>query len=758
MRFIHRSFLPDKDRAVDDVDDAEIQEVLQWVYPTLETPCQALARALLAILALPYSQAEVASSAVVEQMLGRNLHRSIKLLLLLHENQIILPLLRPHLCQNLLSPTLAGGIRAVSIRLAVAGVEGDAEEAVVSAIEKTLEAEPGVNPWEVELACLEALPAEGDRAAAYLLSRDSNRFPEKVRAKARAAVEALGVHSMENVVEDVLQLLRSKEQDLVRIGLCAVQGLSLRSFGGNLRKLFVAVQKRFLQGDAAMQSYCEDAIVSLGQCASAQDVVALVEEEGSEGMEALRIMIQACICSNSAKEGWEEEDFGDLMLALCKCVLSEGQSDIAVLAKWLDVPRQGDERKELEAACKRTANRAFHALSSLQVLLEETVDMAIDVHGRAEIVVCCSAWLGSSQRSSSAYHDIEHETEEPLPWASARCETVATQVLLLLHKKLCGSPEEVEADRGWYAKFVLGRPGILAIREKLGHGNWRKTQWLRTCAVLHAVSVLDLESCQLRPNFLGDLLPVVLPLVDDVDGKCVRLGLRSLMSLQEQVTPTVFRWHGELILSSIDTALASREANTIGLALSCLLRALNMMEPMLRVGSTSAAHHKFMKKGLVYLRLLQDGGLRLQLLRFIKAIARKMKVKSARYLQELLPLLEQNVSGGGQKHRCLRDEAMQVLEVLVKHCWVVCGAYSEQIVVIVLRAHIMASVSEEIASDSADSAQAKEELGRIAEIAELVASLVTKEKLIKTIETVEKAADHEYFATLRSRLQQSIVG
>ena len=735
-----------------------LEEAQQWVLANLHRPCTSVGQALNAILL--HDPPGSFTQQIVTTITACKLHRTVHFLDFLLTNQIAVDNLVPQLDlqRNILSPTVPAAVRACSIRLVLRCQQDKVEP--VDILETVLRELPGANPWQVELAALEGLVNRVNGSAnVYILSRASPRFHKQVRDGATAAVEAWSQAEQEAAAVEVGRKLGKTASEYVVVGLCAVAAMAFEVEGSTFRLLFDRVRSLEEACASWMRPYCEDALEGLGRVGSLQTVRDLVVDEGLENMRLVRALIcNGTLCKwKRSQEGADFEGMAEIVEALC-----DWASHVTgICTSWLDIPEEGDQRKQLEQACREMSRRAGHALHALSAILEDWRDCIVKEKGECrmpkemchEIVVAACAWIytGSLATRGSSSMDSEYRgKEDTLPWSSQDCVAAGVQLLKQL-KMFQGRGQDISSS-GWYVRHVLCKTEIEILRERLAGGKWRGESWLRMCALLHCVDVMDLSEVEVNESdLLGNLVPILLPLIDDVNGKCNRMGLCALQRILEEVTPTAFRRHGELILNSMETALAAREVDTMGFALYCLLGALNMVEPMLRVQSPCPMHHRFLKKTLTYLKLLQDEGLRFKLLCFIDTVFQRMAINGAAYLQELLPVLEQVVSSGGDANRRVRMEAVKILGTLLKHCWAVCTPYHDQIVAIFLRAHIMASVSLDISPSETPTAAAKSELDLLSNTVELIAGLVSKDTLMEKMNQIESTTGQTHFDLLRSQ-------
>lgn len=105
----------------------------------------------------------------------------------------------------------------------------------------------------------------------------------------------------------------------------------------------------------------------------------------------------------------------------------------------------------------------------------------------------------------------------------------------------------------------LGQPAAARRVRALGRdGRWKRPAAAGLPAALASVfAARDSAPKPVHPDALGELLPALLPLVDDLDPAHATLGLALLRLLLARCPPTAVAWHRPLLLGVLDGSVAA---------------------------------------------------------------------------------------------------------------------------------------------------------------------------------------------------------
>jgi len=218
-----------------------------------------------------------------------------------------------------------------------------------------------------------------------------------------------------------------------------------------------------------------------------------------------------------------------------------------------------------------------------------------------------------------------------------------------------------------------------AFRKSLSHESWKKDAWQVTssfCAVLSVASHRQVGG----ETLTGEILPLILPLVDDINEYTCKAGILVLTHLIDELTITEFRWHSILILQRLDLLVSSsRNASVMELVIPALVQALSKCEAIDYPFSRHLESFSVMLRAMCFtsdadlFRAYADG---------VQQLITICKLSVLPYCGQLFSCCKIGISWGGKQNIPVRSSALLLLSKTIEICHVRINAYLSQVLAI----------------------------------------------------------------------------
>ncbi len=605
----------------------------------------------------------------------------------------------------------AARARALQAALALAARGGreavEAAEAAEALVAELLEGRGA--PWQLEAEALQAARALGlaaptgarrARLAALALTRadaDAERAP--VASLARDVAEELWVED-ESASSGACFLALGQPaaarclRSLPR-GSRAAQGLLRRA--GALAALSAGDAAALGALGAALAAEPEDGGSSLA-------AAALAAVERDEHWAALPPLLLGFL---SAERGAPVPgaEWARLFERLCDAASAgEGFFDAPAFSRWFQQlePATSDR---CSAAAERVCARAGAALQALAVMVaseQRAVGLSakLRLEMRLAAVVAVAGWLGADGAAAPP----PSPEQLALPWLRHGTAGRAGRAAAELLDALAGSGSEsggaARASPGLaQAQLVrcaseacAGEPAQLwrELRRRLGEGRWRESEWQR-CAALVALVRGSKGGRELVGGeaAVGEVLPLVLPLLDEFAPAVSSVGVRALRGLLEgPMTATEVRWHAPLLLGRLRALCnASREPPVLAEALAALAAALGKAES---AAAPMSQHLAALEATLEAAQLATVPQVQALQLRFCAAVVARAGLLAVPLLPGLLAACRAGAGVGGRTNSDVREAALAALLTAVEACRPRVRAHQRAVLAVVARNRVLA--------------------------------------------------------------------
>jgi hypothetical protein len=602
----------------------------------------------------------------------------------------------------------AARARALQAALALAARGGreavEAAEAAEALVAELLEGRGA--PWQLEAEALQAA-----RALALAAPTGARRARLAALALTRADAEPAPVASLARDVAEELWV----EDESASSGACFL-ALGQPAAARCLRSL--------PRGSRAAQGLLRRAgalaALSAGDAAALGALGAALAAEPEDGGSSLAAAALAAVGRDehwaalpplllgflSAERGAPVPgaDWARLFERLCDAASAgEGFFDAPAFSRWFQQlePATSDR---CSAAAERVCARAGAALQALAVMVaseQRAVGLSAKrrLEMRLEAVVAVAGWLGVDDTAAPP----PSPEQLALPWLRHEAAGRAGRAAAGLLDALAGSGSESGAARAspGLAQALLvrcaseacaGEPALLwrELRRRLGEGRWRESEWQR-CAALVALVRGSKGGRELVGGeaAVGEVLPLVLPLLDEFAPAVSSVGARALRGLLDgPLTATEVRWHAPLLLSRLRTLCnASREPPVLAEALAALAAALGKAEP---AAAPMSQHLAALEATLEAAQLATVPQVQALQLRFCAAVVARAGLLAVPLLPGLLAACRAGAGVGGRTNGDVREAALAALLAAVEACRPRVRAHQRAVLAVVARNRVLA--------------------------------------------------------------------
>lgn len=433
--------------------------------------------------------------------------------------------------------------------------------------------------------------------------------------------------------------------------------------------------------ECANQSCCSDSDCAHRQTFAHKFEVTLMS---LEKVSAQTVLADACPLSQAARgqsytSGTRKDSVAwcGLLSTICNCMklplFFEGLVNSMLYEPRTDGMKSMQKRADSFVTTTHALLRLLVAFLGSTVLEGNPAQKSAAVHASTEIMLSCLRFGPTSKPPFE------------IPWVDERTPTLAHHCLdlvafsLLAQKRSNAGVALLMAQHAELSLFELALKHdqelacglVSSVRNvmKLGASgeNWKRNHDSPFMA-RYLIAVLP-EAC--FANNLDNLLPSILPLVDDHRIPFKSLGLQSLLRVIEQTPTTNLQWHCFIIMASVARSLAFREREALPYCSECAAQLIIALYPQeLIIGNTQLAQEKRQVKErchdlfekllgeMEYCTLSPTSDNLQNSLTLLACLTRcwlALGMKSLRYCQRLLAVTLHLVT---QKHQALREQAL----------------------------------------------------------------------------------------------------
>ncbi len=415
--------------------------------------------------------------------------------------------------------------------------------------------------------------------------------------------------------------------------------------------------------------------------------------------------------------------------------------DAAALENWPYL-EQAQDSPSVSIACSSAQARASASLAALITLIERAALAGAKFQNGGRLlrsmILACAGWMGVGPKSSP---DCPEESSATLdaPWSCEACAILSVRLLNFLNQharqlfvRECSDTAKNQLDQNGalsacgfapiitnimkFEAFELGMdtPECFwsELRARLAGGQWKYNQW-QACAGLCAV-IFAVDRCNARELVAGDvcmgeLIPSILPLIDDGAPHVRAAGSALLNHLCRLMTPTEVRWHSTLLLDRTFALIGvSREADALGPGLLALLQLLDKSEAagppwslhisaldeLLSLASVLPATSNTIaeEQDSAVLNKAKKRNASLCLAFVIEAateLTRRLELFAVQFLPGLIEAASKGAGMGGELHMRLRTASANLIITCMSKCKPRIPAHQSALIAVIARHRIM---------------------------------------------------------------------
>jgi hypothetical protein len=255
-----------------------------------------------------------------------------------------------------------------------------------------------------------------------------------------------------------------------------------------------------------------------------------------------------------------------------------------------------------------------------------------------------------------------------------------------------------------------------------------KEEWIEVKSVPKFVLLWAIEQVPfpyLSGDQLGRVLALVFPLIDDLQDATQLVGVKMLLHIIKNVTPTDLRWYSDVLFEVLRVAITTRKPMTLDYLLECLGLSLEMVS----LRNELEFYDKFFPRLLTDMSLATEIPIRIiytrRLIPLIKRMGAPNSLHLIRYLQPLLKVL---LSSFQCLNPNLIEETLITLRQVIRRAWLRIPSHTEQIFIGIMRAVLFCDFVDNPQIECTESK--KEEIRTLCEDLLFLLHELTKEKNI----------------------------